>query len=375
MPCRFHKIDGRLCEGCQDYDQVKTRILIVKLAAVGDVLRTTSILPPLKQTYQGSHVTWVTKQNASPLLHGNPHLDRILCIEGSDLEFLRNETFDLGICLDSDPLSATIATIADCGTRLGFVAGNNGAVTPVNDAARDWWLMGVNDDLKKNNRKTYQQIMYEICDLPLPTHKPQLVLQESDQRFGEDFILRHRIKPDSRRIGINTGGGGRWQYKKWTFDGYTRFIQLLKQRDPDVEMLLFGGPEEVDLNARILATVGDHVIDAGCDNSLLEFSSLVNTVDLLLTSDSLAMHMGVALGKTTVVLVGPTSPWELDVFDNGEIVHSDIECLVCYLSRCDKIVTCMNTLSPEYVVAKVEHHLSRIRPHGSRTPALVERLK
>ena len=34
MPCRFHKIDGRLCEGCQDYDQVKTRILIVKLAAV-----------------------------------------------------------------------------------------------------------------------------------------------------------------------------------------------------------------------------------------------------------------------------------------------------------------------------------------------------
>ncbi|HCV42975.1 MAG TPA: hypothetical protein DGH68_05790, partial [Bacteroidetes bacterium] len=65
------------------------------------------------------------------------------------------------------------------------------------------------------------------------------------------------IKSSSRIVGINTGGGGRWQYKKWTFEGYVDFIRLLKQRHPSVEILLFGGPEEVDLNKRIHATVGD----------------------------------------------------------------------------------------------------------------------
>jgi heptosyltransferase-2 len=123
-------------------------------------------------------------------------------------------------------------------------------------------------------------------------------------------------------------------------------------------MVLVGGPEEVELNRRILNTVGNKVVDAGCNNSLTEFGAIVNTFDVLLTSDSLGMHMGVALGKPTVVLVGPTSPWELDVFGKGEVLYSDIECLVCYLSRCDKTETCMNTLSPEYVLSKMQQHLN-----------------
>ena len=40
MPCVFHKREGRLCDGCVDYDPIRSRILIVKLAAIGDVLRT-----------------------------------------------------------------------------------------------------------------------------------------------------------------------------------------------------------------------------------------------------------------------------------------------------------------------------------------------
>ncbi|MBM2839816.1 MAG: hypothetical protein HW412_344 [Bacteroidetes bacterium] len=358
MPCTFHKKDGRLCDGCADYDPIKTRILIVKLAAVGDVLRTTSILPPLKQKYPGSEITWVTKSSAAPLLQGNKLIDRLLLVEENYVEFLKHERFDVGICLDADALSATIHSMAECSNRFGFVSDRAGKVAPVNDNATEWWLMGVNDELKKKNRKTYQQIMYEICSLPLPTHKPQLPLDDRGKEFGRNFLRRNGINLSSKILGINTGGGGRWQYKKWTFEGYTGFIRLLKQRHPGVQLLLFGGPEEVDLNKRIHATVGDAVIDAGCENSLMEFSSLIDSVNVLLTSDSLAMHMGVALGKATIVLVGPTSPWELDVFGNGEIVHSDIECLVCYLSRCDKVVTCMNTLSPEYVVSRVTQFLN-----------------
>jgi heptosyltransferase-2 len=358
MPCTFHKKDGRLCDGCTDYDPIKTRILVIKLAAVGDVLRTTSILPPLKQKYPGSEITWVTKASAAPLLKGNTFVDRLLLVEENYVAFLKHEQFDVGICLDADPLSATIHSLAECATRFGFVTDKAGKVTTVNEAALEWWHMGVNDDLKKKNRKTYQQIMYEICGLPLPTHPPQLTMSDETLTFGRDFLKRNGVNSSGKVIGINTGGGGRWQYKKWTFEGYIGFIELLNKSHPHAKLLLFGGPEEVDLNRRILAAVGNKVIDGGCNNSLMEFSSLINTVDLLLTSDSLAMHMGVALGKATVVLVGPTSPWELDVFGNGDIIHSDIECLVCYLSRCDKVVTCMNTLSPGHVLSKVERFLN-----------------
>jgi ADP-heptose:LPS heptosyltransferase len=358
MPCRFHKVDGRPCEGCTDYHKVVTRILVVKLAAVGDVLRTTSILPALRDKYPESHITWITKRNAAPLLVNNPHVDRVLLIEENFVEFLQNEKFDIGICLDSDPHSATIHTIARCEERFGFITNQAGAVVLANEAAREWWLMGVNDQKKKENRKTYQRIMYEICGLSLPVRKPQLHLTDQVRQFGQTFLRDHDINPNGTIIGINTGGGGRWQHKKWTFDGYLDTIRLLRNRHPHSTILLFGGPEEVDLNRRIMDAAGDLVVDTGCHNSLMEFASLVDTVNLLLTSDSLAMHMGVALEKSTIVLVGPTSPWELDVFGKGEIVHSDIECLVCYLSRCDKSVTCMNTLPPRLVLDKIEQFLA-----------------
>ncbi len=357
MPCHFHKRDGRPCDGCPDYDQVRTRILIVKLAAVGDVLRTTSILPPLAAKYPGAHVTWVTRSAAAPLLAGNPLVDRVLPVEDQYALYLANEEFDLGICLDADPLSATILSSASCRERFGFAADRAGRVQPVNDGAQEWWLLGLNDALKRQNRKTYQRIMYEICGLPLPVAPPQLRMTETERRFGEEFAARKGLGKFRRVLGLNTGGGGRWQYKKWTFDGYLSFIRLFGSRHPDGAILLLGGPEEEELNAEIIRRVGGAVIDGGCGNSLMQFASLVAAADAVLTSDSLAMHMSVALGKPTVVLVGPTSPWELDVFGRGEIVHSDIECLACYLSRCDKTVNCMNTLSPEHVLSRVEPFL------------------
>jgi heptosyltransferase-2 len=358
MPCIFHKRDGRLCEGCQDYDQIAFRILIVKLAAVGDVLRTTSILPPLKKKHPGAHITWITKSAAAPLLRGNPMVDRVLVTEGNYIEYLYNEQFDLGICLDSDPHSATILSTAHCRERRGFVCDSAGCVLPVDERAHEWWLMGMNDEKKRTNRKTYQELMYDICGLELPAARPQLAIDEESAKTARMFLEKNSsLNGVSRIIGINTGGGGRWQYKKWTFEGYVGFIELVKKNHPDVGIVVVGGPEEVELNRRIMQRIGDGIVDAGCDNSLNEFAAIINTFDVLLTSDSLAMHIGVALGKPTVVIVGPTSPWELDVFGRGDVLYSDIECLVCYLSRCDKTVTCMSTLLPEYVLSKVKPHL------------------
>ncbi len=357
MPCSFHKHDGRPCEGCADYAPVKTRILVVKLAAVGDVLRTTSILPPLRQQYPDAEITWVTKANAAPLLHANPLVDRVLTVEHNFLEYLLTERFTVGICLDADPHSASIHSLARCDTRLGFVTDPFGKVQPVGESAREWWLMGVNDALKKQNRKSYQQVMYEICGLPLPTARPQLYLKGSGQALARSVRAHPALRSARRILGINTGGGGRWQHKKWTVEGYVGCVRLLRQQHPEVGLLLLGGPEEVELNLQILAQVGDLMVDGGCNNSLMDFAAIVNQTDVLLTSDSLAMHIGVALEKPTIVLVGPTSPWELDVFGKGAILHSDIECLACYLSRCDKTVHCMSTLTPDYVAAQVSAFL------------------
>ncbi len=49
-PCKHNKLSGTICNECTYYEPIGLKILIIKLDAIGDVLRTTSILKPLKKT-------------------------------------------------------------------------------------------------------------------------------------------------------------------------------------------------------------------------------------------------------------------------------------------------------------------------------------
>lgn len=353
-PCAFHKKDGRLCNNCEDYKRIESRILIVKLDALGDVLRTTSILPALKKKYPNSHITWITKERALPILKSISLINRVFCVERNFIEYILNETFDVGICLDSDSYSSSILSIASCKNKYGFIADKSGNPVPVDENGRGWWLMGLNDKLKRDNRKTYQEIIHTICNLQYEKHHPLIGESIINENLIDKFINENGINRGEKIIGINTGGGNRWEWKKWILDYYCQFISLIKSKYPDFQIILFGGPEEIDFNKEIFAKVGNMVIDAGCHNTLEEFISKVKLSDIFLTSDSLGFHIASALKIKSLVLVGPTSPWELEVYDNGEIIYPDIECLSCYLNKCNKVPNCMQMITPTKVFAKFE---------------------
>lgn len=357
-PCKFHKKDGRLCENCPDYFPISKRILIIKLDALGDVLRTTSILPALAEKYAASEISWLTRKNARALLNGNPYIDRILALEENYLQFLLTEEFDLAICLDADPQSASVLSLTRAKEKLGFITDTKGKVVPAQKSAETWWHMGINDQLKKTNRLSYQEHIYQICQLDTDIKKPLILLEKESIEYAKQFHEKNYLNRFKKIVGINTGGGSRWELKKWIYENYIQLIKLIKNHNPDTGILLFGGPEEMEMNRGIVKTIPELIIDTGCGNSIQNFSSLINLCNVFITSDSLGMHISVALEKTTIVFVGPTSPWELEVFDNGEIIYNtELSCIACYKGSCDFKINCMNSLKPEFVYEKIEKYL------------------
>ena len=130
-PCQPHKDTRARCGECTVYDPIHERILIVKLGATGDVLRTTSCLPPLKARYPRSHITWVTRSSSRAGLAWNPAIDRVLTVDGNYLEFLMAEEFDLAIGPDADLLSASIMRLAHAHEKRGCIADGHGGVRPL----------------------------------------------------------------------------------------------------------------------------------------------------------------------------------------------------------------------------------------------------
>ncbi|MBK9388144.1 MAG: glycosyltransferase family 9 protein [Planctomycetes bacterium] len=355
-PCRPHKQHGVECPGCPHYDPVRTRALIVKLAAAGDVLRSTSILPALHAAHPGLHVTWVTAAGAVPLLEGNRLIDRVIAFRGALPVELAAETFDLVINLDAAPDSCALATAARGAARKGFGLDGRGRPTPLHAEAESWYLMGLSDARKKENQQSYPDIMLGILGLRGPAAPPQLELSASELAAGRAFYARAELR-GRRVVGLNTGAGGRWEHKKWTFEGYAELIRRLLAEGHGV--VLLGGPEEAERNRALRELSPPGVVDAGTDNSLRHFAAIVDGLDAMVTGDTLAMHIAMARAVELVVLFGPTSLPEIDVFGRGEKLVADLPCLCCYLSTCEVKPHCMESIAVDTVHGAVKRALER----------------
>ena len=363
-PCGPHKREGVSCPDCVHYDRIEMRVLIVKLAAAGDVLRTTSILEPLRERHPGAHVTWVTASSARPLLERNPWIDRVLGFAGALPVELQVEEFDLIINLDAAPDSCAIATAAQAPRRLGFGLTPAGSPVPLHEEAVHWYEMGLDDERKRRNTRSYPSLLYDILGFEGEVREPILELSDEEIAFGRAFLERAQYPAGRSLVGLNTGAGGRWEFKKWTFEGYCALIEKLIAED--VFVVLLGGPEEGERNAQLAARFGSAVADSGTRNTMREFAGIVNTLDAVVTGDTLAMHIAMARKVPTVVLFGPTSHAEIDVFGRGEkIFASELDCLCCYLMRCDKDPNCMNSIHPDTVHAAVRRALDLSRAPSS----------
>lgn len=363
-PCKFHKLDKRLCDECENYEKVGKRILIVKLEALGDVLRTTSILPSLNNKYPDSQVTWVTKDNAKILLKNNSFVNRILSVDGNYLSVILNEEFDIGICLDADILSASVLSLAKCKEKFGLVADRYGRLIPANKKAEKWYLLGLNDELKKQNRDSYQKLMYEICKLEGEIYRPQIKIDKEISEISDKFVKKNNLENFKCIVGINTGGGSRWECKSWIRDYYKELIAKLQNRFKDVGLIVFGGEKERELIEYLKENSKEPFVDAECYHSVAKFAGILNLVDIFFTPDSLGFHLSVALEKYTIVIVGPTSPWELDVYGKGEIVFNEnLDCIACYDPVCKRNKECMTSITPDDIFIRITDKIDEI---GSR---------
>jgi heptosyltransferase-2 len=82
---------------------------------------------------------------------------------------------------------------------------------------------------------------------------------------------------------------------------------------------------------------------------VLEFAAIVGRLDAMVTGDTLAMHIAVALGVPTVALFGPSAPQEIALYGGGERVVTPLDCAPCYRRECDVTPSCMDAIDVETV--------------------------
>tara|TARA_R110002126_G_scaffold105905_9_gene240585 strand:- start:30201 stop:31271 length:1071 start_codon:yes stop_codon:yes gene_type:complete len=349
-----------------------TRLLVLKTGALGDVLRTTSVLRGLAQAHADLDVTWVTAPAALPLVERHPCVQRVVLVDPTDAEAvhqigdnLASEPFDWILSLDDElPLCELATTLASASGAKVSGAYAEGEVRTYSDDVADWFDMGLlskhgkdeADRRKLENRRTHPQIYAAMLGVEPGT--PELPLTDAERELASERLSRMDLVGTGPLIGLNTGAGGRWANKAMPTDEVVDLLHRLhNERGGRVQFLLLGGAAEEDRNRAIqerarVVVPGLKLADSRGDNSLIEFAALIDACDLLVTTDSMALHVGLARGVRLVAVFAPTSPTEIDVGPRGEKVVSLARDAGSYRTDADN-----STLTGERVAEAVQRSL------------------
>ena len=347
-PCVYK----RACDHCPHFKPFGPKILVIKCRAQGDVLRTTPILTGLKRASPDSFITWVVDEETVGLLRDIPLIDRVLPLNNETILALRAQRFDAVYSLDKDPGLVALATLLDAPRKLGFGLNEHGNLAAITPAAAYSLRLGVDDDLKfRVNQKTYQEMIFEAAELEYRTDDYVFVLADAHRKKAERFFAKNKVPKGRLNVGLNTGAGAKFATKQWPEAHFLKLIPKLKTR-LGANVFLLGGPREKALNERLARRTRVRVFDTGADNTLLEFAGFLARMDVVVCSDTLAMHLALALKKKTVILFGPTCPTEIELYGRGRKLFSGVDCAPCYKQTCPDPV-CLKRLSPDEVFAAV----------------------
>ena len=333
IPCKPHKEHDVHCidqdgNDCQYYDPVGKKILIIKLGAMGDVIRTTPLLRKLKEVEPRAEIWWLTL--TPEILPKN--IDYVLPFTPQSITTLQAVTFDVIYNLEKDKEACALCLQLSTPVKKGFTL-RYGKCVPIDASAEQKYLTGVFDDVSKANTKSYQQEIFEICGFTFS---------------GEQYIMPEvngyswKLPAKKKIIGLNTGCGGRWTSRLWPEKYWISLAKKLKKAG--YIPLLLGGQQEHKKHMKLAKQSGARYLG---HFPLQQFMSEVDQCDLVVTAVTMAMHIAIGLGKKIVLFNNIFNKHEFELYGRGEILEPDFECTCFYSPTCSN--NCMQYLSVERV--------------------------
>lgn len=341
LPCKPHKMHGYHCTDCPSYTPISKRILIIKLGAIGDVIRTTPLISRYRDLYPNCKITWLTM---TPAILPSGKIDEILKFDYASSIYLENASFDIAINLDKEKEACALLLKVEAGEKYGYVLKDNVA-QPFNQLANHKFNTGLFDDVSKANTKNYCEEIFELCGMQYQG-EPYLLDNHDDKGY-----TWHNIDTSKTIIGLNTGCGDRWTTRLWPKEYFATLAKKLIANG--FEVILLGGEQEDARNKDIQAISGAKYLGFF---PLPQFINLINQCHLIVTQVTMGMHLTLGMQKKIVLMNNIFNPHEFDLFGNGEIVMPDKECQCFYRGQCVTGVSCMADLP----VGKVYDTVNRV---------------
>jgi ADP-heptose:LPS heptosyltransferase len=361
-PCKYM----RLCRDCPYYDPPSPRVLLINLHALGDVLRTTALLPKIRRKYPEAFITWLTMPASKALLQGNPLIDQILYWNPEILEGLRAREFDILLNVDKAVESCGLAMSIEAFDKRGFGLNRFGTITQLNPEADYLYYLGLDDEEKFfKNKKSELQLLAEAFGFEYQPDEYSLELDPEEKAMARRFREAVPIASDEIAVGINTGCSNLYPFKRWRPEYQAKIADRIQQEISGTQVLLLGGKEDTERNRTIQKIAKTTVIPTPTAQGLRNGIIFEDACDVIVSGDSLGMHLAIGLKKEVVAWFGLSCAQEIELFGRGTKLKADVKCGPCWKRYCDNDPLCVDSIDPDEVIAAVKTSVERVREQRS----------
>jgi len=364
------------------------RILVVKLATIGDLLLATPALRALRETYPRARLDLLVTPASAGLLDDWKVIDRVIVLDKYLFDYpqqllknprnllrlkplwhnLRDGDYDAVLLLHHLTLfygrlkHQILMRATGAKWRIGLDNGHGWFLNvrvkdqgfgAMHEADYNLAVASATGATTNDKRLTipiheaeYQQAQQLLDETETTWSNFADVSQISDleqdsaklastQHYGsDDSKYPHTQRPI---IAMHPGSGGYSTARRWSPEHFAQLADTLF-RDTGGQLILLGGPEETELHQRIFELMQSEmpVRSFAGKGNIRVAAAILKQADLFVGNDSGLMHLATAVGTPTVAIFGLTNSDAWGPYTGGQanqqsvVVKMDLPCMPCF---------------------------------------------
>lgn len=357
------------------------RILIVKLADLGDVITATPAMRAVRLAHPTAHIGALVTPKCAPVLTGTDLVDEIIPFEKALFDRLAGAgaslplAFDLARRLRSPRWDAVVllhhlTTTFGVAKYAALCTGSGAARTFGLDNGRGWFLTARAPDhgFGVKHEVDYWLDVAALLGGRHPDPHYELPVSVADRAWADQEVAR--LGPGAGLLAIHPGSGPFSVARRWPPERFARVVRSLVDRHGLTPVVIQGpGPDEAQLARMVAVAAGGGAI-VGPAPTLGALVALFERVRLFIGNESGVVHLAVAARAPIVVVYGPTNdrawgPYPLDA-PRHAVVREALACAPC-VHRGHALGTpagcaartCLDLIEPAAVIAAAERVLAR----------------
>jgi lipopolysaccharide heptosyltransferase II len=347
------------------------RFLVLRLGAVGDVIRTLPAIKALKEYYPTSHIGWVVEEPSKALLESQPEIDEVILFPrkrwtegiksagkmfttmGEVLGFvkdLQRQKFDTALDFHGILKSGLLSFFSGASWRIGYDRRSS--------KESNFLFSNVKVKLQEDRVSRYQRNFSLLRGIGLEVNgfRQGLHVPKKDQEYVESFFNRLSIPAKSPLIAIHPGTSSKTSYKRWMPNQYSQLADRLI-RELGASVIFTWGPKELKWVEDIQKEMKEASILAPETESLTQLGEVYRRCCLYVGGDTGPTHIASFMRIPVVVIYGPTDPIINEPLGPHRKVRREVGCNPCRNRSCREL-TCLKAVTVDDVFKAIEEVLS-----------------